>query len=1313
MGATSSIVASRDNNIEMNIADELPTNEARVMKRHSSQPAGQFFASLMLRQKNDGNVRPSVSLRSSGSFDPSSPYSQLLPPEVIESFRKEYEALKLTNEQEIQALQRKEQKMDTENNRLRAELQALNKQCQKLRQERDVAKDRCYEASERAIALEQDREKVQRQFKIFRETKESEIQDLLQAKRQLESKFQRLEAHGMATVDDHNFSSNDTMQNLRNSAGQFGVESEWWAAPESEATSLFGSCIHLQNDSNLECSDSLPDMHDNARLRDTEDFDQDFTSTNTFSTLNNFTNVPPATQTGDFYPTAILRCYVSATPDVIQDAKMLLLHPDLKELKQSCIKEGYCLSIAHFTGMENYHQILKEGECSDLPNNATIQFAVSKCSVFVIFIGSVLGPYTETECQEAHFNMPGLKNTLFCIKQSSHNTSNSCAKILKRIEESSVKKTSFYNSPDDGCNTALKEIFKAVLLEFGVNMPNSCTNSYHAPYEVSCIDEVGLDPYVEVTQHEIALMTSKENQVKVVGLDKSFDRMDEAVSSPGPVPPLLVSGTAGSGKTCLLSSWISRLRSNCPDALILSHFVTGPSAVDADPVILLRRLLLQLCQHLPAGNPSQTQLYASYDVIRLSETLPRWLEQLSSRSNRRIVLVIDSLDLIQDAQKHFNWLLDPLHVGVRVVFSVGVDSCPEEWRQFPTLHLEPLSVQSVKTLLSEHAVKRNVLLSQQWEYDVISHCRTATTCHPLYVTLLSMLVCNICEGYISQKFFHACCQTRDSVELYGMFLHETEEKCSSQDTNNYVKATLQFIACSPYGLSETELMSLVPDLTWLTWTNLIHTLTMLCIIKEKAGFFVPHNSEISRLLFERYVGNHSNKRRCHKKMLAWLRSYYGNLVSPRSTDLLLWLLHEDEERDDLFTVLRSPYVFYLMYSRGRASELVGLWNFLNEEKQAIATYYNDALKQLETTWNQQNNKLHSMTEVAHIYEAFGRFLKDLGLMEEAVAALQRSLEIQETVLDPDHPAIADTLHHLASVYVQWGKLSAAEPLYRQSLELVESAAGSDHPRVAQELSALVKIARKTGRRDYANQLQLRVISITKRNGKISLNHLERIRKRTLTLEELTLGEDSLETAQALYDLGVLYHLQNNLENAESVFKRSVKIREKLIGRKNLEVAQCLHNLGSVYNERRQYSKALDCMSDALTIRKEMLGLHDSSTVSTLKHVAVLYKKLNDHNKARHSYEHLLQISIEVSGEKSTSTANAMVDLAVAECQTKHLDAAFPLYKKALVIYRNVYGGSCQQVSQTLRNIAVLLYQQGNLEEAAKVYKESMGDKSHK
>ena len=49
---------------------------------------------------------------------------------------------------------------------------------------------------------------------------------------------------------------------------------------------------------------------------------------------------------------------------------------------------------------------------------------------------------------------------------------------------------------------------------------------------------------------------------------------------------------------------------------------------------------------------------------------------------------------------------------------------------------------------------------------------------------------------------------------------------------------------------------------------------------------------------------------------------------------------------------------------------------------------------------------------------------------QAVFSLQKSLEIQETALDPDHPAVANSLHYLASVYAQWGKLTTAESLYK-------------------------------------------------------------------------------------------------------------------------------------------------------------------------------------------------------------------------------------------------------------------------------------------
>ena len=40
---------------------------------------------------------------------------------------------------------------------------------------------------------------------------------------------------------------------------------------------------------------------------------------------------------------------------------------------------------------------------------------------------------------------------------------------------------------------------------------------------------------------------------------------------------------------------------------------------------------------------------------------------------------------------------------------------------------------------------------------------------------------------------------------------------------------------------------------------------------------------------------------------------------------------------------------------------------------------------------------------------------------QAAPLLQRALEIRETVLDPDHPLVAQSLHHLADLNALWGK----------------------------------------------------------------------------------------------------------------------------------------------------------------------------------------------------------------------------------------------------------------------------------------------------
>lgn len=55
----------------------------------------------------------------------------------------------------------------------------------------------------------------------------------------------------------------------------------------------------------------------------------------------------------------------------------------------------------------------------------------------------------------------------------------------------------------------------------------------------------------------------------------------------------------------------------------------------------------------------------------------------------------------------------------------------------------------------------------------------------------------------------------------------------------------------------------------------------------------------------------------------------------------------------------------------------------------------------------------TLPKISDIYEAQGKFLRDLGMLKEACNPLQKSLELRETTLDPDHPRVAQSLHLLA------------------------------------------------------------------------------------------------------------------------------------------------------------------------------------------------------------------------------------------------------------------------------------------------------------
>lgn len=91
----------------------------------------------------------------------------------------------------------------------------------------------------------------------------------------------------------------------------------------------------------------------------------------------------------------------------------------------------------------------------------------------------------------------------------------------------------------------------------------------------------------------------------------------------------------------------------------------------------------------------------------------------------------------------------------------------------------------------------------------------------------------------------------------------------------------------------------------------------------------------------------------------------------------------------------------------------------------------------------------------------------------------RAWVIREGALVPDHPAIADSLHHVAiSLYSD--NLSLAMPMLLRAKEIREKIFGHDHPLVAVSLSAMARMYEAHHHRDLAIPIYQDVLRIQER-----------------------------------------------------------------------------------------------------------------------------------------------------------------------------------------------------------------------------------------
>lgn len=1264
MGTGSSFLHSPDD--DDIVGADCETNSYGVIKRIpiEMKPKGR----LGLRRPKDESLR-SIDLDS----------------QELERKNKEFEMYRRNKEQEIANMSKKEQKLVNENKKFRAELLALQKTCTKLRGERDLAMEAESQALARAAAFENDRDKIQRQFKIFRETKESEIQNLLRAKRDLESKLPKLNQEFMSD----SYDDNDSPESGLDSVGS-AYPGDWWTALESEPS--LGSTFQLH-----------PTLRGPELANCLMELEGPFTNVNKEDwslALGKLTQIGPSVP--EHIIANVVRIFVSVTNDT-QGEFEILQKEYVPKLSALCQGEGRTLMMVNMhidddvslsaMAFEHHLQAIKK--------------QIQMSNLCLAFMGQEPNRFNSWEYSWGHLDSPGVRPAIFCFREK---YDSELYKINNQVLQSgNARILDGYSTPSQGAEWASNEIEQILKTELGIDarkekQENDCGYSELEGPEQLCGGALW-DVHCDY-EHMVALNAALSSSCEL-GFEKYYEQLNAHVHACGPQPPLLIIGNSGIGRSLLLAKWTQLHQEKYPSSLVMCHFVGSESSVGADAILMIRRLTAQLMQHVTSP-PALT-----CNPVRLEEEFPRWLEKVSSRLPGGVVLVLDSIDLFQQAELHLKWLLDPLPVGVHVIASVNEKTCPQSWRQWATLYLEPLSKKNVKELLRAELALFDIRLSMEDEAKILNHCQTEETCAPLFImVLVRHIVWTLKhEGQLT-SYLDTLLTCQDCVDLYVCVIDKVQSLWEIDDVRQMMMKVLKLLYVSRNGLNENELLALVPGLTWPLWTSMFNALTDQLVTKYQTGLVMPAHLQTSKALYKFCFARDKNESEIadiHQELI----QYFSSMLMPghvtcRVADELPWLLKQSGDRVALKNCILNLCVFQRLYARGRCAELISYWQLIGADKTRMAQAYLTQTKYMEEVLNQSNLNIN-ISGIADMYETLGRFLKDLSLLSQALPALQRSLEIRETGLDPDHPAVARSLHQLAGLHAQWGKVTTAETLYKQALDIYENALGTEHYLVAKELDALAVLYQKQDKHELAEPLKRRALIIKKktRGPRISTGQIRSIdpmvQRRALQLEELAMGPDSADLAHTLNELGVLYYLQSNQEIAESFLKRSLEMREALLGPDHPDIAQSLNNLAALYNDRKQCEKAIPLYERALRIRIKHLPDHPS-VASINKHLAVLYKKMGQYSMAEPLYKQAVEICERSFGENHPAVATALVNLAVLFSQQNKYIEAEPLYERALSIYEDSFGPHHPRVAETLRNLAVMKYDQEDYETAARLYK---------
>lgn len=219
---------------------------------------------------------------------------------------------------------------------------------------------------------------------------------------------------------------------------------------------------------------------------------------------------------------------------------------------------------------------------------------------------------------------------------------------------------------------------------------------------------------------------------------------------------------------------------------------------------------------------------------------------------------------------------------------------------------------------------------------------------------------------------------------------------------------------------------------------------------------------------------------------------------------------------------------------------------------------------------------------AALMDVMGVAYQNLGLLDQAEHLLKNALEIREGLFGKSHTDTAESMNHLASVYVARTEYKKAGPIFREALA-IERGFNENSPKVADLLNNIAQVELNTGNFDEAERLYLEALSLNRK----------------------LFGAEHREIATNLSNLGSVMGRQGHNERALDYFRQGMDMRRKVLGNDHPDLAYSANNIAAMLHVQGKFDEAEPYYREARQIRRRALGEDHHMFCNTSSNLALL------------------------------------------------------------------------------------------------------------